>query len=324
MVALQPPKIVTINVTTKCTAACRYCHYWYAREERTSDWLDLVACIRSASALGTKAIRISGGEPLTRSDLPQLVGMIGDLDMVSMVCTSAWQDLSALLALVEAGLDIMAISIDLLNAERFRKLRGYSIEPVLANLEKLAVLRAVYGFEIVISTVLTRANVQSLGPLLSFVEEKDLLLNVTPFQAGGIKPEFLDGIAFSAGDRSLIELAIAQLKEGARQGIRLLNSDRFLDGIADFMTEGVLPEGHICTAGEKEAIITVDGQLKLCHSLEPLRGASLEAQWYSRQAERIRNRMRELACPGCWLSCHADERRPVAHTYGSTAMVGVL
>lgn len=324
MVVCGPPKIVTINVTTACFAACRYCHYWYAPEEKRIDRSDLAAYVRSASALGTRVIRISGGEPLTHSDLPQLVGLVDDMGMVSMVCTSACQELTALLALVDAGLDIMAISIDLLDAAEFRKLRGYSIESVLANLEALAALRPVKRFEIVISTVLTRLNVHSLGPLLSLVKEKDLLLNVTPFQGGGLKPKLLQGIALSAADRASIESTVAHLKEEAQHGLRLLNSDPFLDGFADFMTQGLLPQGHICTAGEKEAIITVDGELKLCHSFEPLSGGSLQALWYSDEATRIRSRMRNLDCPRCWLSCHADERRPLSHTYGLTELEGLL
>jgi len=324
MVVYGPPEIVTINVTTKCFAACRYCHYWYAPEEKTANWPDLVEYVRSASALGTKVIRISGGEPLTHSDLPELVDLVDDLGMVSMVCTSAWQQLPALLALVDAGLDIMAISIDLLDAAEFRKLRGYSIEPVLANLEALAAVRAAKRFEIVISTVLTRVNARSLGSLLALVKERDLLLSVTPFQGSGLNPKLLEGIAFSTGDRASIESTVAQLKEEAQHGLRLLNSDRFLDGFADFMTQGMLPQGHVCTAGEKEAIITVDGELKLCHSLEPLSGSSLQALWYSDQAEQIRSRMKDLACPRCWLSCHADERRHVPHTYGSTELESLL
>ena len=60
MVVYGPPKIVTINVTTKCFAACRYCHYWYAPKEKMVIWPDLVEYVRSASALGTRVIRISG------------------------------------------------------------------------------------------------------------------------------------------------------------------------------------------------------------------------------------------------------------------------
>ncbi|MDD4000685.1 MAG: radical SAM protein [Bacilli bacterium] len=318
------PKIITINVTDYCDAKCLYCHFWRSIRQEPLSLPAIIDFIQTAAKMNTKAIRISGGEPMSRIDLPQIIKAIDDVDLVSMTCTSAKGKFLTLQKAVESGLDIISISIDLLDEERFKLLRGYSLETVLDNLSRLVKLRTKYEFEIIISTVLTRINVAHLSPLLSFIKDKDLLLNITPFQNGNVDDKFQKEIIFRKEDRPLIETVVDELKSAAQDGVRIINSDHYLDGFAEFLIARQLPNNYKCKAGEKEAIITTDGRIKLCHSLPPLSKGSFLSQWNSTKAEQIKAQISKLNCTKCWLSCYADERRDIALNYCNPSIFSLL
>lgn len=318
------PKIVTINVTDYCDAKCLYCHFWRSIRQEPLSLPAIIDFIQTAAKMNTKAIRISGGEPMSRIDLPQIIKAINEVDLVSMTCTSAKGEFLPLQKVVESGLNILSISIDLLDENKFQLLRGYSLKPVIANLLQLIELRNKYKFEIIISTVLTRINVEHLSPLLSFTKNMDLLLNVTPYQNGNVDDKLQKEITFKKEDRSLVETAVSELKLAAQNGVRIINSDSFLDGFADFQIDRKLPINYKCKAGEKEAIITSEGRIKLCHSMPPLSKGSFLSQWNSAKAEQIRAQISQLNCPYCWLSCYADERRGIALNYCNPSIFSLL
>lgn len=319
----KPPQILTINVISDCDSKCIYCHCWRTKGSapKLSSVLNIV---RQASELGVTVVRISGGEPLIRPDIATIVKAIRADGMVSMVCTSG-RDKESLKQLAEAGLDIFAISIDTTNPEQFRKLRGYDVKPVLDNLKLLTELRAIHNFEIVISLVVTRINLDYLDGLFDLAAKLDILLSITPVQYSGLLRPEIKKFAFKRSDRYRIEGAVEKIKTTVVcKGVRLINSDAFLDGFAVFLTERHLPDGYVCQAGNTGCIVTVNGQLKLCHSLDPLGRGTLRRLWTSKEAERLRKRMEELDCPLCWLSCHADKRRTTLIRYGRVDIRGAL
>lgn len=319
----RPPQILTINVISDCNSTCIYCHCW--RTKGSAPKLSsVINIIKQAYELGVTVVRISGGEPLIRTDIASIVKAIRDDGMVSMVCTSG-RDKESLKQLAEVGLDIFAISIDTTNPEQFRKLRGYEVAPVLDNLKLLTELRAIHNFEIVISVVVTRINLDYLDGLFDLVAKLDLLLSITPVQySDPLLPE-IKKFAFERSDRYRIEGAVEKIKTTVVcKGVRLINSESFLDGFAGFLSERCLPKGYACYAGNTGGIVTVEGRLKLCHSLEPLGGEPLRKLWTSKKAEGIRKRMEKLDCPLCWLSCHADNRNPAIIKYGRTDIWSAL
>lgn len=313
-------RILTINVTESCNAACLYCHWW--RTKTTNEPFEaIVKTIDQAASMGVGTIRISGGEPLLRTDLPLLVAHIRQNGLISMVCTAAKCKLDALIQLFDAGLDVLSVSLDTLQPELFRSIRGYEVEPILEKIDHLAKSRTNGNYEIVLSVVLTRLSIEGLEDVLKYAQSRDLVVNITPYQSNA--PELnttVDTLAFGIGDEPTLSNAMRIAKEAAASGVRIINADEYLESIADFLINRHLPSGYSCRAGNSAAIRMVGGKLKLCHSLPEIQSADLKTAWYSEDAEVLRKRMDNLDCPGCWLSCHADTRRPVAHNYGRTKM----
>jgi MoaA/NifB/PqqE/SkfB family radical SAM enzyme len=277
----------------------------------------LLAAVDEAARTGAVAVRISGGEPLLREDLPSIIAHIRERGLVSMVCTAAKCDSALIDRLLEAGLDIVSVSIDTLQPATFRQIRGYEIAPVLRNLEDLAKARVRGEFEIVLSVVLTRLAIDGLPDLLEYARVMDFLVSVTPFQDA--TPDHrspMTALAFGTDDEPSLRKSIRALRGAVTAGLRVINADAFLEGIPEFLLTRQLPAYYVCRAGDAAAIRMYGGELKLCHSLDGVKGMGLAAAWSSAEAESIRNRMARLDCPRCWLSCHADSRRAVNHRYG--------
>ncbi len=122
-----------ISVTDRCNLRCRYCMpatgMKFASRDELLSFEDIVFAVDVAVSLGVDNIRITGGEPLLRSELPKLIAMIdGETDAADIAMTT-----NALLLdehaepLAAAGLDRVNISLDSLKPERFTKITRHGI-----------------------------------------------------------------------------------------------------------------------------------------------------------------------------------------------------
>jgi cyclic pyranopterin phosphate synthase len=136
-----------ISVTDRCNFRCPYCmpeevfHGAYRflpkAEILTFEEIDRVA--RAAVGLGVKKLRLTGGEPLLRSDLPRLVSMLARIDGVEdlSLTTNGFLLAGYARALRDAGLRRVTVSLDSLDEETFRAMNGRrsGVGPVLAGIE---------------------------------------------------------------------------------------------------------------------------------------------------------------------------------------------
>jgi GTP 3',8-cyclase len=134
-----------ISVTDRCNFRCRYCMPpeglpWLPRSEILSfEEITRVAGILIES--GVRSIKITGGEPLVRRDVPRLVRMIRglDADLDMSVTTNGFLLESMAEALAGAGLDRVTVSCDSLIKHRFAEMTlRDALEKVLAGLEAAA------------------------------------------------------------------------------------------------------------------------------------------------------------------------------------------
>lgn len=134
-----------ISVTDRCNFRCTYCMpaeglAWLPREELLT-FEELARVLRLFVSLGVESVKITGGEPTVRADLPTLVRMLRDVapdvDM-SMTTNGVLLDrLSGPLA--EAGLDRVTVSCDSLLRHRFAEMtRRDALEKVLAGIRAAA------------------------------------------------------------------------------------------------------------------------------------------------------------------------------------------
>ena len=129
-----------LSVTDKCNLRCFYClPEGFRGFEEPDHWLrfDEIARVIGAFAdLGINRIRITGGEPLVRRNLPVLAGMLAELAGIDDLSLSTNAILLArhAQALKSAGISRINVSLDSLHPERFREITGGRLEAVLDGL----------------------------------------------------------------------------------------------------------------------------------------------------------------------------------------------
>ncbi|MDP2247915.1 MAG: GTP 3',8-cyclase MoaA, partial [Nitrosomonadales bacterium] len=169
---------IRLSITDRCDFRCVYC----MSEDMTflprNEVLSLEECARLVKvfvSLGVSKVRITGGEPLVRKNALWLFQQVGQLEGLSelVITTNGSQLESQALALKKAGVKRINISLDSLDAERFRKItRVGELDKVLRGIQ--AAKNA--GFEnIKINTVLMRGiNDDEALSLLDFAIQQEL------------------------------------------------------------------------------------------------------------------------------------------------------
>ncbi len=131
-----------ISVTDRCNMRCDYCRpaadaYKAEPHSQILTFEEIERIARLAAEKGVNKIRITGGEPLVRRDMPKLVEKLAAIPGITDLSMTTNATLLAKYAdaLVQAGLNRINISLDSLNALRFRKLTGAELAPVLEGIQ---------------------------------------------------------------------------------------------------------------------------------------------------------------------------------------------
>jgi cyclic pyranopterin phosphate synthase len=114
-----------ISVTDRCNLRCNYCvpskRFCFVPHERVLSFEEIARVATVAASLGVRKLRLTGGEPLVRRNLPELVAMLSAIDGVGDVPITTNGVLLAAKAeaLYGAGVRRINISLDTLDRERF-------------------------------------------------------------------------------------------------------------------------------------------------------------------------------------------------------------
>jgi cyclic pyranopterin phosphate synthase len=138
----RPLRNLRLSVTDRCNLRCQYCmpeeeYVWLPREDLLT-FEEIRTLVDIFAELGVDKIRLTGGEPLLRKDLPALVAMLADnlhINDLAMTTNGVLLGEQAQ-ALYAAGLHRVTVSLDTLHPERFQRLtRRDSHAKVLHGIE---------------------------------------------------------------------------------------------------------------------------------------------------------------------------------------------
>src|SRR5215472_2926038 len=132
-----------ISVTDRCNIRCFYCmpetDVKFVRRSEILDFEEIERFVRIAAGLGVRKLRITGGEPLVRRDLPRLIARLAAIPGVEDLALTTNAVLLSELAqpLHDAGLRRLNVHLDTLDRARFRQItRRDDLCRVLAGLEQ--------------------------------------------------------------------------------------------------------------------------------------------------------------------------------------------
>jgi cyclic pyranopterin phosphate synthase len=111
----------------------------YRDFEEPEHWLsfdEIERVVGAFAALGTRRVRVTGGEPLVRKNLPQLINRLHLLEGIEdlSLSTNATRLRKQAQSLREAGISRINVSLDTLNPDRFKQITGGKLDKVMAGL----------------------------------------------------------------------------------------------------------------------------------------------------------------------------------------------
>jgi cyclic pyranopterin phosphate synthase len=204
-----------ISVTDRCNLRCTYCmpeEVTFMDRAELLTYEEMVRFVRVAVTLGIDKVRLTGGEPLMRRDLPRLVSLLGQVEGLRDIGLTTNGILLAdqAQALYDAGLRRINVSLDALDPERFRQLaRRDGLDRVLAGI--FTAKRA--GFHpIKINAVSIRGVTEAeVVPLARFAREHGLEMRFIEYMPIGADQWERSKVYFAHEILDQLEQAVAPL-----------------------------------------------------------------------------------------------------------------
>jgi GTP 3',8-cyclase len=190
----RPIRDLRISVTDRCNFRCRYCmpaeifgpDYQFLPREDILSFEELERLVRIFVGLGVKKLRITGGEPLLRRNLPYFIQSVNQIDGLDDIALTTNGVLLSKFAreLKTVGLNRVNVSLDSLDDERFQYLNGgrSKVQPVLDGIEAAAQA----GLTVKINMVVQKGiNEQDVLPMARYFKEHNHILRFIEFMDVG-------------------------------------------------------------------------------------------------------------------------------------------
>src|SRR3954468_16017636 len=283
------PIVVSFEVTDACTCYCKHCDHGGPRDEsrnlRPAEYRRYVETLRPC------VVQISGGEPLMRDDVAEIVRTIKSCTAPPYtILVSNWSEMTErkYLALREGGIDQFSVSLDFPD-DRHDAFRGYP--GLYGHLEDLIPRLARLGHDdIVLNSCITSEKVGEIGAIADRVREWGVNLCYSAYSARrtGCRDYFLEG------PEQLAELNEQLDRVEARRDPSnwIVNAPTTLDATRRYFANRGAPG---CKAGQRFLVVTSDGSLQPC---------SMQFHRYSLadREQMIEEFTRSNRCDECYVS----------------------
>ncbi len=190
----RPLRDLRISVTDRCNFRCVYCmpkeifgpDHQFLHRDQILTFEEITRLARVFASHGVRKIRLTGGEPLVRKDLPDLISMLAEIPDLDLTLTTNGSLLPKhARALKDAGLKRVTVSLDSLDNTIFKSMNDvdFPVEKVLEGMEAAA---AVGLNPIKVNMVVKRGlNESSILPMARFFREKGYILRFIEYMDVG-------------------------------------------------------------------------------------------------------------------------------------------
>jgi cyclic pyranopterin phosphate synthase len=292
----RPLGNLRVSVTDRCNLRCQYCmpeleYAWLPRGEILT-FEELARIVDAFTGLGVDRVRLTGGEPLVRRDLPGLIGLLAANPRLRDIAMTTNGVLLAEAArpLREAGLRRLTVSLDTLDPQRFRELTRADLHHrVLAGIEAAAGA----GFEErkIDSVIMRGVNEDELAALLEYGKSVGAEVRFIEYMdVGGATRWSMDRVVSGRQMLAQIEASFGPTSPIGGRGSAPADRYRLADGtVFGIIASTTTP---FCAACDRSRL-TADGLWYLC--LYAARGVDLRGPLRAgASAEEIREILRSV------------------------------
>mgnify|MGYP000023442445 FL=1 len=269
----RPVRDLRISVTDRCNFRCPYCmpaeifgeKYEFLPRPHILTFEEIERLARLFVAAGVSKIRVTGGEPLVRADLPELIAKLSSIDGVDdlTLTTNGYLLAQHAAALKDAGLGRLTISLDSLDEEIFKKMSGRPQSPE-KTLEGIKVASDLGFSPIKINVVVQRGmNEHTLVDTARYFRGTGAIVRFIEFMDVGTKNGWeLSKVVSSAEILDLIaaEFPVEPVEPNYRGEVA--SRYRYTDGEGEI---GIISSVSVPFCGDcSRARLSTDGKLFTC------------------------------------------------------------
>jgi MoaA/NifB/PqqE/SkfB family radical SAM enzyme len=285
----ERPIVVSFEVTDSCTCFCKHCDHGGPRD--TSKDMKPADYRRYMDVLRPCVVQVSGGEPLMRKDLNEVVCSIKGPDgLPFIILVSNWSLMTEerYHALRAAGVDEFCVSLDFPD-ERHDDFRG--LPGLFKHLDSIVPKLAAYGYDdIVMNNCITSNNVDEINAAADKAREWKVNINYSAYspRRTGCRDYFLQ----SPEELKTMRNQLGRLKERMDSSHWITTTEATLNATQRYFETGGTPG---CKAGLRWLVVTSDGYLQPC---------SMQFKRYplNEQARMVREFTQHNACDECYVS----------------------
>lgn len=259
----RPILSLRITLTNRCNVNCLYCHHdgmVRSSDEMTAD--ELYTICKIAKKIGVRKIRLSGGEPLLKKDIVEIVEKIASLDFkdISMTTNGILLEKYAQ-ELKDAGLDRVNVSLDTLDRETFE----FITKKDYLEDAKRGILKAVEVglYPVKINMVIMKdINQDEIDAMFKFCKENDIVLQLIEL----IESENCDEDKFSRDyhyNLDDIEKELADIADDVREREFMQGRKKYYIDGGEIEVVKPVDNAKFCAKCSRLRI-TPDGKIKPC------------------------------------------------------------
>lgn len=254
----ERPLVVSFEVTDSCTCDCVHCDHGGPKDRSNElmpeDYREYMAVLRPA------AVQVSGGEPLLREDIVEVVRNIKEpTGLPYTILVSNWSLMTEekYLALRAAGVNQFSVSLDFPDErhDRFRRHPG-----LFARLNELVPKLAALGYDdIVLNTCITKENLPYINSAADKAREWGVNVSYSAYSPR--RTGCMDLFLTDPADLKLLRAHLDRVIDRMDATKWIVNSRTTIDATYEYFTRGGRPD---CKAGLRFLVVTSDGYLQPC------------------------------------------------------------
>jgi len=275
--ASQLPSQIHLSVTDRCFLPCLHCDIWKneAVDLPTEKWLKVID--RLGDWCAPAGVNFVGGEPLLRSDLPELIAKAHGRGFETSFNTNGWLVTEKKVQQIsQAKANIVYVSLDGLDRDTIDHSRGRAGSFDKA-MEAIDIFATVPNPRVVIAAIVHAYNADQMLPLLDWVEKRGLQLVVQPLYQNFGEVEYDNNwwkeselwphqeAQVQSIEKALDELTVARLR-----GRAICNEAAQLQAMKFHFRQPQTDTGVSCRAGHSDISFDPQGRIRLCYFLEPV------------------------------------------------------